>query len=265
MDAAMADERRVRLCGLPFLMNEAWLRHVLHSEDIKRPWKVVLLRKGEHKSWSQWQNAFIFYETQAEAIQVARLLDNYQLQGWWRRLTAELARPDEQRWKLGLQCFQWLSLKSQISFIILDGCFHIFRNLFVCFWMLVGAILAPGFNKGISSEEHRENSAHDISFPTPKDWAKHRSSTSKQANHQWASRPRRLQETCLQGFKVFFQSMLFVPMLNHIMSTYISWACRVVSYLNGFAHVALALTSKYIGELCGCGPVVMNIVRLFVK
>jgi hypothetical protein len=50
--------------------------------------------------------------------------------------------------------------------------------------MLVGAILAPGFNKGISSEEHRENSAHDITFPTPKDWAKHRSSTSKQANHQ---------------------------------------------------------------------------------
>ena len=61
MDAAMADERRVRLCGLPFLMNEAWLRNVLHSQDIRQPWKVVLLRKGEHRSWSQWQNAFLFY------------------------------------------------------------------------------------------------------------------------------------------------------------------------------------------------------------
>lgn len=106
MDASMEEEKRVRLCGLPFLMNEAWLRHVLHSEDIKQPWKVVLLRRGEHRSWSQWQNAFLFYETQREALQVARLLDNYQLQGWWRRLTAELARPDEQRWKLGLQRFQ---------------------------------------------------------------------------------------------------------------------------------------------------------------
>ena len=116
MDAAMADERRVRLCGLPFLMNEAWLRNVLHSQDIRQPWKVVLLRKGEHRSWSQWQNAFLFYETQAEAIQVAKLLDNYQLQGWWRRLTAELARPDPQRWKLGLQCFEWLGLKESSQF-----------------------------------------------------------------------------------------------------------------------------------------------------
>ena len=63
MDAAMADERRVRLCGLPFLMNEAWLRHVLHSEDIKRPWKVVLLRKGEHKLEPVAERFYLLWDT----------------------------------------------------------------------------------------------------------------------------------------------------------------------------------------------------------
>ena len=100
-----AMECRVFLSGIPFLMNEAWLRNVLQSQDIKQPWKVCILRKGEHtKDW-QWANAFLWFADKAEAQAVAQALDGYQLSGWWKRFEAQLARTDPQWTRNWHQCF----------------------------------------------------------------------------------------------------------------------------------------------------------------
>ena len=58
----MAEETRVYLSGIPFLMNEEWLRMHLLNSDIRRPWKVVILRKGWHRSKTQWANAFLWLQ-----------------------------------------------------------------------------------------------------------------------------------------------------------------------------------------------------------
>ena len=88
------EECRVFLAGIPFLMNEAWLRNVLETQDIKQPWKLCILRKGEHtKDW-QWANAFLWYDNKTEAEAVAGALNGYCLSGWWRKFEAKLAKTD---------------------------------------------------------------------------------------------------------------------------------------------------------------------------
>ena len=91
---AMAEETRVYLSGIPFLMNEEWLRMHLLNSDIRRPWKVVILRKGWHRSKTQWANAFLWYNSKEEAQAVATSLDGLTLPGWWRPFKAELAWTD---------------------------------------------------------------------------------------------------------------------------------------------------------------------------
>lgn len=90
----MAEETRVYLSGIPFLMNEEWLRMHLVNSDIRRPWKVVILRKGWHRSKTQWANAFLWYNSKEEAQAVATSLDGLTLPGWWRPFKAELAWTD---------------------------------------------------------------------------------------------------------------------------------------------------------------------------
>ena len=91
---AMAEETRVYLSGIPFLMNEEWLRMHLQNSDIRRPWKVVILRRGWHRSRTQWANAFLWYNSKEEAQAVATSLDGLTLPGWWRPFKAELAWTD---------------------------------------------------------------------------------------------------------------------------------------------------------------------------
>ena len=91
---AMAEETRVYLSGIPFLMNEEWLRMHLLNSDIRRPWKVVILRKGWHRSKTQWANAFLWYNSKDEAQAVATSLDGLTSPGWWRPFKAELAWTD---------------------------------------------------------------------------------------------------------------------------------------------------------------------------
>ena len=91
---AMAEETRVYLSGIPFLMNEEWLRMHLLNSDIRRPWKVVILRKGWYRSKTQWANAFLWYNSKEEAQAVATSLDGLTLPGWWRPFKAELAWTD---------------------------------------------------------------------------------------------------------------------------------------------------------------------------
>lgn len=71
----MVEERRVFLEGIPFMMNECFLRFILETEDLVSPEKVVIQRRGEHTSQWQWANAFLWFGSQKVALQVARLLD----------------------------------------------------------------------------------------------------------------------------------------------------------------------------------------------
>ena len=91
---AMVKECRVFLEGIPFMMNECFLRFILETEDLVSPEKVVLLRRGEHTSQWQWANAFLWFHSQKVALQVARLLDGYKLQGWYKIWKASLAKTD---------------------------------------------------------------------------------------------------------------------------------------------------------------------------
>ena len=68
---AMAEETRVYLSGIPFLMNEEW--------------------KGWHRSKTQWANAFLWCNSKEDAQAVATSLDGLTLPGWWRPFKAELA------------------------------------------------------------------------------------------------------------------------------------------------------------------------------
>eukprot|EP00435_Cladocopium_sp_Y103_P012282 s3195_g3.t1 len=92
--AAMEEERRVFVEGIPFMMNECFLRFILETEDIVCPEKVVILRRGEHRSEWQWANAFLWFRNQKVALQVARLLDGSKLQGWYKTWKASLAKTD---------------------------------------------------------------------------------------------------------------------------------------------------------------------------
>ena len=71
---AMAEETRVYLSGIPFLMNEEW--------------------KGWHRSKTQWANAFLWCNSKEDAQAVATSLDGLTLPGWWRPFKAELAWTD---------------------------------------------------------------------------------------------------------------------------------------------------------------------------
>ena len=75
-------------------MTEEWLRMHLQNSDIRRPWKVVILRRGWHRSRTQWANAFLWYNSKEEAQAVATSLDGLTLPGWWRPFKAELAWTD---------------------------------------------------------------------------------------------------------------------------------------------------------------------------
>jgi hypothetical protein len=106
--AAMVEERRVFLEGIPFMMNECFLRFILETEDLVSPEKVVIQRRGEHTSQWQWANAFLWFGSQKVALQVARLLDGYKLQGWYKIWKASLAKTDPQ-WNgyPTLSCIFW--------------------------------------------------------------------------------------------------------------------------------------------------------------
>ena len=106
--AAMVEERRVFLEGIPFMMNECFLRFILETEDLVPPEKVVIQRRGEHTSQWQWANAFLWFGSQKVALQVARLLDGYELQGWYKIWKASLAKTDPQ-WNgyPTLSCIFW--------------------------------------------------------------------------------------------------------------------------------------------------------------
>ena len=66
---AMVKECRVFLEGIPFMMNECFLRFILETEDL-------------------------WFHSQKVALQVARLLDGYKLQGWYKIWKASLAKTD---------------------------------------------------------------------------------------------------------------------------------------------------------------------------
>ena len=116
------EERRVFLEGIPFMMNECFLRFILETEDLVSPEKVVIQRRGEHTSQWQWANAFLWFRSQKVALQVARLLDGYKLQGWYKIWKASLAKTDPQ-WKgyPTLSCIFW----DNVSY----GCFVSFSML----------------------------------------------------------------------------------------------------------------------------------------
>lgn len=92
---AQVPERRVFVDGVPFLMNEQWMRAHLMSQDILAPEKVTFSRHGhQHRSNDQWTQAFLWYPSRREAEQVAEALNGSHVPGWWRRLTAKLAKTD---------------------------------------------------------------------------------------------------------------------------------------------------------------------------
>ena len=104
----MVEERRVFLEGIPFMMNECFLRFILETLDLVSPEKVVILRRGEHTSQWQCANAFLWFHSQKVAVQVARLLDGYKLEKWYKIWKASLAKTDPQ-WNgdLTLGCILW--------------------------------------------------------------------------------------------------------------------------------------------------------------
>jgi hypothetical protein len=110
---AQAPERRVFVDGIPSLMNEQWMRMHLVSLDIRSPTKVFFNRRGQHRSPDQWTQCFLWYKSQEEAEMVAQALDGSKLPGWWRRLSAELARTNPS--------WQPLDLSEIICFLILCG------------------------------------------------------------------------------------------------------------------------------------------------
>ena len=61
----------------------------------------------------QWTQCFLWYKSQEEAEMVAQALDGSKLPGWWRRLSAELARTNPS--------WQPLDLSEIIYFLILCG------------------------------------------------------------------------------------------------------------------------------------------------
>ena len=92
------------------------------TEDLVSPEKVVIQRRGEHTSQWQWANAFLWFGSQKVALQVARLLDGYKLQGWYKIWKASLAKTDPQRKGYPtLSCIFW----DNVSY----GCFVSFSML----------------------------------------------------------------------------------------------------------------------------------------
>ena len=55
---AQAPERRVFVDGIPFLMNEQWMRMHSVSLDIRSPTKVFFNRRGQHRSPTNGPSAF---------------------------------------------------------------------------------------------------------------------------------------------------------------------------------------------------------------
>ena len=99
---AKVPERRVFVDGVPFLMNEQWMRAHLMSQDIVAPEKITFSRAGrQHESNWQWTQCFLWYPTTREAEQVAEALNGSVLPGWWQRLTAKLATTDPAFQQLG--------------------------------------------------------------------------------------------------------------------------------------------------------------------
>ena len=88
------EERRTFLQGIPFDMEEDDLRSFLKSLDLKQPWKVHFLTQGCHTSKWKWANCFLFYGSQEEAAAVGEALNGHHLKGWWKPLSASLARTD---------------------------------------------------------------------------------------------------------------------------------------------------------------------------
>ena len=125
---AMAEETRVYLSGIPFLMNEEWLRMHLKNSDIRTPWKVVILRKGWHRSRTQWANAFLWYNSKEEAQAVATSLDGLTLPGWWKPFKAQLAWTDP-NWSWPFGC------KFKETWAVFWNCwfFHV-RNIWCHSW-----------------------------------------------------------------------------------------------------------------------------------
>ena len=80
--------------GIPFLMNEQWLRCHVEACGLARPTKVTISRNGWHRSGHQYTQAFLWYESTSQAQAVAHALHGTRVPGWWRPLKCELARTD---------------------------------------------------------------------------------------------------------------------------------------------------------------------------
>ena len=87
-------EKRVFVDGIPFLMNEQWLRCHVEACGLARPTKVTISRSGWHQSGHQYTQAFLWYESTSQAESVAHALNGTKLPGWWRPLKCQLARTD---------------------------------------------------------------------------------------------------------------------------------------------------------------------------
>ena len=98
---AQATELRAWVDGLPFLVNEQWLRCHIAGLGLPRPWKVTINRHGNHQHPWQWVQAFCWFESTEMAQLVADGLNNSKMAGWWKPLTAQLARPDPNHVHLG--------------------------------------------------------------------------------------------------------------------------------------------------------------------
>ena len=120
------EETRCYVRGIPFMMNEAWLRNVLTCEDIQQPWKVVILRKGHHRHPQQWANCFLFYSSRTQAENVAAALNGFRIRGWHRPLQAKLAMTDP-----------WFAWQWFLGCILKSSLLHNIWNLLGCeYWSL---------------------------------------------------------------------------------------------------------------------------------
>ena len=83
----------------------------------------------------------------------------------------------------------WIAKVSVIKFEEMHqfqyiGCVLPSIQKLVCFFVVWCKSSSWLQQKGISSDGHKENIAHGISFPTTKEWTAQRRSPSKQASHQ---------------------------------------------------------------------------------
>ena len=131
---AKVPERRVFVDGVPFLMNEQWMRSHLMSQDIVAPEKITFSRAGrQHESNWQWTQCFLWYPTSREAEQVAEALKGSVLPGWWRRLTAKLATTDPAFQQLELNYISIGGIKMQVPKMLFMLILKYWRYL-VAYW-----------------------------------------------------------------------------------------------------------------------------------